>query len=328
MVDQLTDDDDKQGQVDDGEELIPVDTPPAEQKAPAEHAPEADEDDEGDDTRLGSNEEDSEDEIVSANRKRRRERNEARKRARERTERELREMRQLNQQLLNRLSAVENNTLAHNEMALDGQLSAVQREIAQAEIIIAKATEAGNGEDVVAAMRIRDEAMQRSQQLQYAKQQVAQVRQQPQAQPQQGHNENVVNFARQWMDANPWYNPQGNDEASVITTQIDAQIVRDGYDPASSEYWRELTRRVSERFAEDSEDDDDVTRRSQRSDAPKRKAPPMGSGKEHAPVSTRKEIYVTPERKQAMIDAGIWDDPVKRNRMLKQYQAYDRENRQ
>lgn len=331
MVDQLKDEDDKQGQVDDGEELIPVDTPPAEQKAPTEHAPEADEDDEdeGDDTRLGSNEEDSEDEIVSANRKRRRERNEARKRARERTERELREMRQLNQQLLNRLSAVETNTLAHNEMALDGQLSAVQREIAQAEIIIAKATEAGNGEDVVAAMRIRDEAIQRSQQLQYAKHQVAQVRQQPQqqAQPQQ-YNENVFNFARQWMDANPWYNPQGNDEASVITTQIDAQIVREGFDPASSEYWRELTRRVSERFAEDDDDGEEVTRRSQRSDAPKRKAPPMGSGKEHAPVSTRKEIYVTPERKQAMIDAGIWDDPVKRNRMLKQYQAYDRENRQ
>jgi hypothetical protein len=33
---------------------------------------------------------------------------------------------------------------------------------------------------------------------------------------------------------------------------------------------------------------------------------------------------VTPERKQAMIDAGIWDDVPRRNQMLKAYQAYDK----
>ena len=43
--------------------------------------------------------------------------------------------------------------------------------IKQAEMIMARATEAGNGEDVVAAMRIRDEAMAQAQQLQAAKQQ-------------------------------------------------------------------------------------------------------------------------------------------------------------
>ena len=58
-----------------------------------------------------------------------------------------------------------------------------------------------------------------------------------------------------------------------------------------------------------------------------RKAPPVATGREHAPVSTKKEIYVTPERKQAMIDAGIWDDPVRRNQMLKAYASYDRSAR-
>jgi hypothetical protein len=32
---------------------------------------------------------------------------------------------------------------------------------------------------------------------------------------------------------------------------------------------------------------------------------------------------VTPERKQAMIEAGVWDDPVLRQRYLKAYQDYD-----
>ena len=59
--------------------------------------------------------------------------------------------------------------------------------------------------------------------------------------------------------------------------------------------------------------------------APKRKGPPVaGSGRENAPVSTRREIYITPERKQAMEDAGYWEDPEKRKRMLKRYAEQDR----
>jgi hypothetical protein len=50
----------------------------------------------------------------------------------------------------------------------------------------------------------------------------------------------------------------------------------------------------------------------------------MGNTREHVPQSTKKEVYVTPDRKQAMIEAGYWDDPVKRNQMLKAYQAHDR----
>ena len=58
--------------------------------------------------------------------------------------------------------------------------------------------------------------------------------------------------------------------------------------------------------------------------SPRRKAPPQGQTREHAPTSTRKEVYVTPARKQAMVDAGIWDDVARRNQMLKAYQAYDK----
>jgi hypothetical protein len=56
----------------------------------------------------------------------------------------------------------------------------------------------------------------------------------------------------------------------------------------------------------------------------KRKAPPTGSGREYAPPSTKNEVVVTPERKQAMVEAGVWDDPVARKRYLKAYQDYDR----
>jgi len=38
-----------------------------------------------------------------------------------------------------------------------------------------------------------------------------------------------------------------------------------------------------------------------------------------------KKVFVSAERIQAMREAGYWDDPVLRQRMLKRYQETDRE---
>jgi len=277
-------------------------------------AADEDEDDSDDsDDRLAESEDDHDDEIASQSRKRRLKRREIQKRAKENAQRELDMLRHTNAELMRRVSAIEGHTLQTNEQGIDARLQQTLAEIRQAEQIMARATEAGNGDDVVAAMRIRDEAMSRAQQLQYSKQQAAQVREQaarPQSDPR------VQNYASEWMQANPWYNPKGGDDDSVVVNAIDAAMTAQGYDPTSRAYWEELTRRVAVRVADDGGD----TRQA----APKRKAPPQGSTREHAPTSTRKEVYVTPERKAAMIEAGVWDDPAARTRMLKAYQAYDK----
>jgi len=300
---------------DDGEEFDIIEgTPPAED-AQADDADDADDDDGEDesDARLAESEDDSEDEITSQNRKRRVKRREIQKRAKENAQRELEMLRHQNAELARRVAAVEGHTLHANEQGIDQRLQQTIGEIRQAEAIMARATEAGNGEDVVAAMRIRDEAMSRAQQLQYNKQQMAQAREQ-QAQP--TGDPRVQSYAQEWMQANPWYDPRGADDDSAVVNAIDAAMTAQGYDPTSRAYWEELTTRVAARVS----DDGGETRQS----APRRKAPPQGNTREHAPTSTRKEVYVTPERKAAMIEAGIWDDPVARNRMLKAYQAYDK----
>jgi hypothetical protein len=215
-----------------------------------------------------------------------------------------------------RLRAVEGNTLSQQAQTIDQQYQRALYEAQQAETIIARAVEAGNGDDVSVALRLRDEAKERAQQLGYAKQQAEQYAHQaaqPQADPR------VVDYAKQWLDANPWYNPQGRDEDSAVTKAIDNALAAEGWNPSSEEYWHELTRRVASRIGSD-----EAPARNQA--APRRKAPPTGTTREHAPVSTKNEVVVTAERKQAMIDAGVWDDPVARTRYLKAYQAYDREN--
>lgn len=300
----------------DGDEEIEIieGNPPKEEETD-EHEDEDQEDEDSDDERLAESEDDSEEEVSSQSRKRRLKRREVQKRAREAAQRELEMLRHQNAELARRVAAVEGHALVTNENGIDQRLQETMNEIRQAEMIMARATEAGNGEDVVAAMRIRDEAMARAQQLQYNKQQMAQYREQT-SQPQT--DPRALTYAQEWMQANPWYNPQGADEDSAIVNAIDAAMTSQGYDPTSRAYWEELTRRVASRVADDNGG-------SSRQTSTRRKAPPQGSTREHAPTSTRKEVYVTPERKAAMIEAGIWDDPVARNRMLKAYQEYDKQ---
>lgn len=295
----------------DDDDLIPVETPPEEETKAEEPEVEDDEDDDDDDedARLAESDDDN-DEEVSKNQKRRQKRREVQKRAKEAAQRELETLRQLNADLIRRVSAIETHTANSNAQTLEQKLAQAVAEVQQAEHVIAKATEQGNGDDVVAAMRIRDQAIYEAQRLNAAKQEFEQTRQQS-AQPQA--NPAVMSYAKQWMDANPWYDPQGGDRDSALTKGIDNELAREGYNPASREYWEELTARVSDAIGGNDEP----------KAKPRRKAPPTGGTREHAPVSTKKEIYVTPDRKQAMIEAGVWDDPVLRQRYLKAYQAYD-----
>jgi hypothetical protein len=308
----------------DDEEMVIVE-PGAEPEAQEDDAQanehEDDQDDDDDeDERTGVSEDDSEDEIVDKNKKVREQRTKRRqlqKQAKERSQRELEYLRQQNAAMEARLRAVEGNTLSQQAQTIDQQYQRALYEAQQAETIIARAVEAGNGDDVTVALRLRDEAKERAQQLGYAKQQAEQHAQQaaqPQADPR------VVDYAKQWLDANPWYNPQGRDEDSAVTKAIDNALAAEGWNPSSEEYWHELTRRVASRIG------DDGAPAARNQAAPRRKAPPTGTTREHAPVSTKNEVVVTAERKQAMIDAGVWDDPVARTRYLKAYQAYDREN--
>jgi hypothetical protein len=305
----------------DDEELVIVEPDQEQAEEAAQPDPEDDQDDdEYEDERTGVSEDDSEDEIVDKNKKvrdQRTKRRQLQKQAKERSQRELEYLRQQNATMEARLRAVEGNTLSQQAQTIDQQYQRALYEAQQAETIIARAVEAGNGDDVSIALRLRDEAKERAQQLGYAKQQAEQYAHQaaqPKADPR------VVDYAKQWLDANPWYNPQGRDEDSAVTKAIDNALAAEGWNPTSEEYWHELTRRVASRIG------DDGAPAARNQAAPRRKAPPTGTTREHAPVSTKNEVVVTAERKQAMIEAGVWDDPVARTRYLKAYQAYDREN--
>lgn len=287
-------------------------------------------DDDHEDARLSEDNEDRE-ELRRKRREEKAERAARRKQAIERDKTELNFLRQRNEALEKRMFSLEKTTMANTIQSIDARIQDTVAEVKAAERIMAQAIEAGNGEDAAKAMRIRDAAMQKVQQLQAHKHQQNQAAQELHQQAQQvqpqtsGPDPEVANFAQRWVSKNSWYNPNGNDEASKIVLAIDQSLVEAGYNPKTEEYWQELDKRVARRLPElkgggnydDSQEDD---RRGQR------KGPPIGSSRDNAPSSSRREVYISPERKQAMIDAGVWEDPVLRQRYLKQYAKWDREN--
>lgn len=292
-------------------EIVELDTEeiPQQEEPQAQEVEEPEDSDDEEDSKLAESEDDEEERTAtsSKNRKRR----EVQKAAKERAQRELQLLREQNQQLMERVNAIEGSVNTQTASLLDQRFNEAQREVQQATSIIARAVEAGNGEDVVAAMRLKDEAQSRLMQIAAAKQQVS-------APQQQGPDPRVQSLAKEWAAANPWFDPNGRTEESAIALAIDRVLPNEGYDPRSVEYYEELTRRLNRRLGQSEQPS------TQRDQPAKRKAPPQGTASQHAPQSTRKQVFVTPERKQAMIDAGYWDDTALRNQMLRAYHDYDK----
>lgn len=275
-------------------------------------------DDDAEDERLSAK--NATDEEREAIRERRRlekqERKERREKAISRDKIEMEFLRKRNDDLERRLSAQEQRVFSIDVNNIDAQIAAARNEINMAEQVIAKAVAAGNGEDVAQALRYRDEAMVRVNQLAQSKLQAAQRAVPP---PAPLLDDMTIHHAQEFMRENPWYDPQARDEDSAIVLAIDQALVKDGYDSKNEDYWEELRRRASRRLPErfGSESKTEAGRRP-------RGGPAVGSGKEHAPASTRREIYISPERKQALIEAGVWDDPILRQKYVKRYAEYDR----
>lgn len=306
----IEDDEDEKEKQGDGTEYVAVEKQEDDDDTSSAKNSESDDD--------GQDADDGEDEERSAIRERRRlekkERKERQQKAIGRDKIELNFLRQRNDELERRMANLETNTHKSSLSSIDRQIQEAVNEADTAERIIAKAVEAGNGEDVTKAMKYRDQAIAKAQQLNYAKQQATQQGQQRQV-PQV--DQAIKHYADEFMESNNWYDPQGRDEDSAIVLAIDGKLAQEGYDPRTEEYWDELQVRVERRLPE---------RFAKKTVRKPTGGPAVGSGREHVPTSTRKEIYISPERKAAMIEAGVWDDPTLRQRYAKRYAEYDREH--
>jgi len=269
------------------------------------------------DLRLGASEEDNDDdddEIDADKRDKRREERKARRErqreARERQERELNFLRNRNEQLERRFSELDQRVGRSELRVVDTQLSELDQQIRLADEVITQAINNQKGEEAVEAQGIRQQLMDRKAQLNNLKAHYS-TPQQPRTDPR------LIRLANNWMTENSWWDPRKRDVDSQKVTEIDTGLVQEGYDPTTPEYWNELTRRAKEQLPH-------RYQQQQSSQPSNERGPTFVQGGN----SSRKpnQVYISPERKAAMIEAGVWEDPKLRQRYLKQYAAYDREH--
>jgi len=309
------------------EEIIPVEDEVAGGKEGEEEESleeELDGEDEGEEEeRLGAGEDDEDDPEKRARRKvERKSRRTRQKEARDRDKTELNFLRGRNDTLERQFSQLDARVGQSETAQIDTRINDIKSKIKLADQVITKAIDQSDGAAVVEAQGIRDTLRDNLNQLDQAKQYMTHQRQVPQQQP---VDQRLVAHAQGWMRDHHWWNPNGTDPDSLKVSEIDAAMVQEGRDPRTPEYWDELSDRVEDAMPHRFEGNGDA--RSPRKKG-KRKAsgPTMSVSGRERPLK-KNEVYISPDRKEAMIEAGVWEDPELRQKYLKQYAKYDSENR-
>jgi len=224
-----------------------------------------------------------------------------------------------NEELARRLAAVENTAASYQFAQLD---KSIEDEATRVEYAKMKMLQAAQNNDAAAQIEYLEqltEAKQRLQQAQHYKKQQLEQAQSPKQNVPNPITEDVQRNATQWLKRNSWYDPQARDTDSRIAKVVDQELAAEGWDAADPEYWDELDSRLASRLPHR------YTSKGGASNT--RRAGPAASTRTASVTAKPGTITLSKERVQAIKEAGAWDDVEKRNKMIRAYAQYDRQNK-
>jgi hypothetical protein len=315
------------------EQFVAVEDEPEGKTTDADEGKDGDEEEEEDEARLGGGREEDDDDQKDQRRLENKTRRARQRDARDRDKRELGFLRKRNEDLERRFSSFEQETDARitgSEVAtIDQSLNKARGDLALANQVIEQAIDANDGKNVTEAMNHRDAIRDNLRDLEQAKEYLSQERQAP---PQPDLDPRHVAHAQSFMIAHDWWDPAGRDQDSQQVLAIDRSLVQEGFDPRNKDYWDELRGRVQQALPDhfekaegnDESDDDDDAGSGNGKQTQRRGGPTFRTGGRERALK-KNEVYISPERREAMVEAGVWEDPVLRNKYLASYAKYDRE---
>jgi hypothetical protein len=223
-----------------------------------------------------------------------------------------------NEELARRLAQVESTAASFQFAQVDKALEDESTRVEYAKMKMMQAAQAGDHAGQVEYLEQLQESKMRLAQIQaYKKQQLEQAKRPKQNVPNEISME-VQKNATGWLEKNRWFDPQARDTDSRIAKVVDQELADEGWDPADPEYWDELDSRLTTRLPH---------RYAAKSGGARRANPTASSRSANPSAKPGNTITLSRDRVQAIKDAGAWDDPAARNRMIKAYAAYDKQNR-
>jgi hypothetical protein len=224
-----------------------------------------------------------------------------------------------NQELMERLSAVEQKTHGSELARIDKAIEDSHVRIQYAKMKMGEAAGQGDGQAMADAQEAWFEARRAAEELEGLKKRSVEPKQNRPIAP----DVRVQKNAAQWMERNPWYDPNQKDIDSKIALIIDKEMAGEGWDAGDDDYWEELDNRLQDRIPHRYNSNNESKSSSKRP-----RSVVVGSGRESASGSGMKNSYVlTKERVDAIKEAGMWDDDKARKRMINRYIQQDLQNR-
>lgn len=253
------------------------------------------------------------------NRKRRAENKQRRQDYVESLKRELAARDQVINDLSTRVASVERQSQGSQMAQVDKAMQEAEQYYNHFKQVHQQAIDTANGALATDATEKMFAAKQRYDMLANAKRNMSQQVQQPKP-----LDPRMQKHAEDWMTANAWYDPSGTDMDSDLVLKIDDRLVQEGWNPATPEYWDELTARAKKylphRFNSGYNNGQPAVK-------PQARVPVAGaSGSTNS--GNKGTYHLSADRVQALKDAGMWDDPATRQKMIKRYQEQDRQAKQ
>jgi len=222
-----------------------------------------------------------------------------------------------NQELMERLAGLERKSYSADLARLDKAIEDEELRLNYATAKMREATDNANGTAFTQAQQMWYDSKRKIEAMHGFKSRVAESGEQ---QSQGTVNPDAVRLAHRWIDKNPWFDQNGDDEDSQIVRVIDQKMIKEGWNPSDPDFWEELDSRLQKRIPEKYNQRSESNRSRPRSVV-------TGTGRETGRASGGNTFVLEPEQVRAMKDAGLWDDPEKRARMIKRYAAEAKLNR-
>jgi hypothetical protein len=227
-----------------------------------------------------------------------------------------------NSELADRLAAVERKTSGAELARVDKAIEDAGVQVEYAKMKMKEAVTRNDGESLAHAQEMWYDSKRKLESLEMLKTNATKQMTTPQ-QNISVPDPMVQRMAADWMEENPWYDPQGRNEESQIAQLVDKKLTEEGFDPTSPDYWDELDTRMQRYLPQKSNSGynaGNVQHKRPRSVM-------TSSGRETMATTKSNEFRLSPDRVAAMKEAGLWDNPTARQTAIRKYAEWDRQNK-
>ena len=221
-----------------------------------------------------------------------------------------------NQALAERLANLETRTSGAEMARVDKVIDDTSVQIEYAKMKMKEAVSNQDGDALVRAQELMYESQRKLESLRSMKDNATKQM----SQPKQNINvpdPMVQRLAADWMSQNSWYDPQGQDLDSEFAQRIDKRLTEEGFDPSTPDYWEELSDRVSKY----------LPHKTQAAPRARPRSAVTSSGRDSVSTPKGNSFTLSPDRVAAIKEAGFWENPEMKMKMIRNFQNWDRQNK-